>query len=314
MTRKEKTDGTTKMANTNLPSLAVLQVANPSSANVCPLGNERENTMTRNKQAEGTDKTESATSPAVPEASKPVSAQVCPFRIKGEHTMTRTGKKDGTTKAETTNEKEQATGQLTDVQIDALTEETAGKLLALGGAEAQDWIDKGRIIDDYVEALQPNGKFSRPNPFNKLAEREDIPWRPSQLRTYRDAFLLWQQMGGKDGAPKVDVTAMGLVLTLDHEVAKKILNQAAKQKLTTRAVAALVKKAQGTIGGEKTERVTGDWKLLGKAAEQLNSELSRMRECPPEGLADLDVVEGLQILLKTIQALIASLGPKGGAL
>lgn len=269
--------------------------------------------MTRNDTTDGTTNANSAPEQAVPKAFKPTSVNVCPFRIKGEHTMTRTGKTDGTTKAETTNEKEQATEQLTDAQIETLTDETAGKLLALGGGEAQEWIEKGRIIDEYVETLQPNGKFSKPNPFIKLAERPDIPWRPSQLRTYRDAFVMWRQIGDKDGAPKVDVTTVGLVLTLDHEAAKDILAQAAKKKLSTREVAVLVKKAKGNGTPEKTPRVTGDWKLLGKAAEQLNSELSLMRNCPPAGLTDLDVVPRLEGVVDSIAKLLASLGPKGGA-
>src|ERR1039458_4279961 len=86
-------------------------------------------------------------------------------------------------------------GQLTDAEIAKLADETAGQLLALGGGEAKDGIDRGRIIDGFVRRLQPNGKGSEPNPFSLLAEREDIPWGASQLRLYRDAYLLWRQMG-----------------------------------------------------------------------------------------------------------------------
>lgn len=201
-------------------------------------------------------------------------------------------------------------GRLTQAEVEKLTDETAGQLLALGGGEAQDGIDRGRIIDGYVEKLQPNGKFTRPNPFDLLTEREDIPWRASQLRTYRNAYLLWRQMGGVDGAPKVDVTTIGLVLPLDFEEARKVLNHAAKDKLTTRQVAAMVKKIKGT-GTEKAERVTGNWKALDKAAERLESELGLMRDNPAP-MADFDVVDRLEAVVKSIQALIESIGPEGG--
>jgi len=201
-------------------------------------------------------------------------------------------------------------GQLTQAEIAKLTDETAGRLLELGGGEAQDSIDRGRIINEFVNKLQPNGKFSKPNPFTLLAEREDIPWRSSQLRTYRNAYLLSQRVGGD----KVNVTTLGLLLPLEAEVAKKILNRVAKEKLSTRQVAVLVKKAQGTAGTEKEERISGDWKVLGKALEHVESEISLMRDCPPAGPTDLAVVDRLEIVAASIAALIASLGPKDGAL
>src|ERR1035437_2547672 len=127
--------------------------------------------------------------------------------------MKHNGESDGALKtADAIEEAQEKDGRLTQAEVEKLTDETAGQLLALGWGEAQDWIDKGRIIDGYVEKLQPNGEFSKPNPFNLLAEREDIPWRASQLRTYRNAFLLWRQVGEKDGASKLDVTTVGLVL------------------------------------------------------------------------------------------------------
>lgn len=245
----------------------------------------------------------------------------CPFRDASSKHVPLGGKGDITMKRKmqvvellkdegAAGQKQAAGGQLTEAEVARLTEETAGKLLELGGGEAQDSIDKGRIIDEYVKKLQPNGKFSKPNPFTLLAEREDIPWRPSQLRTYRDTFLFSQSMGGESGALKVNVTTLGLVLPLETEVAKKIINRAVKEKLTTRQVAVLVKKAKGTEGTEKAERITGDWKVLGKAVENLDSEISMMLDCPPAGPTDIDVVDRLEIVAASITALIASLGPK----
>jgi hypothetical protein len=200
---------------------------------------------------------------------------------------------------------------LTEAEIERLTDETVDLLLKAGGGEAQEWIEKGRIIHEYVGRLQPNGKFSKPDPFALLAGREDIPWRTSQLRTYRDAYLLWQKVGGEDGAPKVEVTTVGLVLSLDDEAAKKVLKRAVKEKLTTRQVAALVKKEKGKEATERTERVTGDWKALGKAAERLNAEASLMIECPPAGSSDLGVVQNLEVALKAITELIEKVNTPG---
>lgn len=201
--------------------------------------------------------------------------------------------------------------ELTLEEVERLTDETVDLLLKTGGGEAQEWIEKGRIIHGYVERLQPNGKFSKPNPFTKLSEREDIPWAASQLRTYRDAYLLWQRMGGTDGVPKVDVTTVGLVLSLDADDAQKILRRAAKEKLTTRQVGALVKKTKGTGSAGNTERVTGDWKVLGKAGDRLNAELSLMIECPAPGPTEGAVVHRLEVVLKAIEELLEKVNTPG---
>lgn len=227
--------------------------------------------------------------------------------------MTHDTQFDATQSTAGTNGEGQAqTGRMTEAEVKQLTDETVDLLLKTGGGEAQEWIEKGRIIDGYVEKLQPNGKFSKPNPFTLLAERDDIPWGASQLRTYRDSYVLWRQMGAADGASMVDVTSVGLVLSLDDEEAKKILKRAAKDKLTTRQVAALVKKAKGIGGAAKPERVVGDWKVLGKAADALNAEISLMLDCPSPSPTDLDVAQHrLEVVIKAIHELLAKVNTPG---
>lgn len=197
------------------------------------------------------------------------------------------------------------------------TDMTAESLLAVGGGEAGDKIQRGRIINEYVRWIQPDGRYSKPNPFKLLAERKDLPWQASQLRAYRDTYLLWEQMGGKDGAPEVDVTTFGLVLSLGFEDAKKILDRAAKEKLTTRKVAELVKKAKGAGKAAKCERVAGDWQMLSKALESLQSEAGLMLKCPSEAPADGEIIDRIEILVKDLQAIIAAVTTppaEGGAL
>ena len=204
-------------------------------------------------------------------------------------------------------------GSLTKAEVARIVAETAEQLLAVEGGEAKEWIEKGRIIAGYVERLQPNGKFSKPNPFALLAEREDIPWQTSQLRMYRDAYVLWRDMGGADGTSMVSVTTVGLVLPLDADEARKILTRAAKEKLATRQVAALVKKARGVGAAAKPERVTGDWKALGRALDSLDSEIGLMLDHPSDGPTDYDVTDRLEVVLASIAKLLASIGPQGGA-
>lgn len=199
-----------------------------------------------------------------------------------------------------------ATVVRTPEEVKERTDKTAESLLAVGGGEAEDKIQRGRIIDEYVRWIQPDGRYSKPNPFKVLAERKDLPWQASQLRAYRDTYLLWERMGGKDGAPKVDVTTFGLVLSLGFEDAQKILDRAAKEKLTTRKVAELVKKAKGEGKAAKPERVAGDWKALSKALDSLESEVSLMLECPSEAPPDGEVINRIEVVVKDLQAIVAA--------
>lgn len=201
-------------------------------------------------------------------------------------------------------------------EVEAQTNLTADRLLALGGGEATDKIGRGRIIDEYVRWLQPDGKFTKPNPFKLLAERKDLPWQKSQLRGYHNAYKLWEQLGGEKEAPKVDVTSIGLVLSLNFEDAKKILDLAAKKGLSTRKVAELVKKAKGNKGA-KPERIAGDWKALSRALDALEHEAALMLECPSEAPADGDVIDRIEILVQSLRKIVikATTPPvEGGAL
>ena len=207
---------------------------------------------------------------------------------------------------EAANDEQAATVVRTPEEVKERTDETAERLLAIGGGEAEDKIQRGQIIEEYARWLQPNGRYSKPNPFKILAERKDLPWQASQIRAYRDTYLLWKEMGGEKGAQKVDVTTFGLVLSLDFEDAKKLLDRAAREKLPTRKVAELVKKAKGVGKADKPERVAGDWKMLSKALDTVESEVSLMLECPSEAPADGNVIDRIEIVVKGLQAIIAA--------
>ncbi|MEI7837215.1 MAG: hypothetical protein WCK05_12510 [Planctomycetota bacterium] len=196
-------------------------------------------------------------------------------------------------------------------EIEAKAEEAAANLLAQGGNEAKAWVGRGRIIEGFARWLQPDGRYSKPNPFKILAERKDLPWAASQLRTYRDAYVLWQKMGGEDAAPKVDATMFGMVLSLDSDTAEKILRKAAKDKLSTRDVGVLVKNAKG-VAPVKVERVVGDWKALSKALDVVVSEVGLLLKNPPP-CPDLDVVDRIEILFADLRKLAESINnPEGG--
>lgn len=202
-------------------------------------------------------------------------------------------------------------GERTAEEIEAKADEAAANLLAQGGDEAKAWVGRGRVIDAFTRWLQPDGRYTKPDPFKTLADRKDLPWRASQLRAYRDAYVLWQKMGGEEAAPKVDATSFSLVLSLDVDAAEKILRKAAKDKLATREVGALVKKAKG-VAPVKTDRVVGDWKALAKALDVVVSEVGLLLKSPPP-CPDLDVIDRIEVLFTDLRKLAESIrNPEGG--
>jgi hypothetical protein len=210
-------------------------------------------------------------------------------------------------------EKQAGDGERTQSEIEAKTDETSANLLAQGGDEAKAWVGRGRIIEEFARWLQPDGRYAKPNPFKVLAERKELPWRESQLRAYRDAYVLWHKMGGEEGAPKVDATSFGLVLSLDIKTAETILRKAAKNKLATREVGTLVKMAKG-VAPVKPERVAGDWKVFARALDAVESEIGLLRTyptlCPP-----LDVIDRIEVVVKSLQDLASTVSkPEGGQL
>ena len=247
---------------------------------------------------------------------KPFAETCAPWSVKGKQTMknpttqpdniTPEGSNDEPINQETADAPVDGKAEAivhTPEEVEAQTNQTADRLLALGGGEATDKIERGRIIDEYVRWLQRDGKHTSPNPFKLLAECKVLPWQKSQIRGYRDAYLLWEQLGGETGAPKVDVTSIGMVLSLKFEDAKKILDLAAKKGLSTRKVAELVKKAKGNKAA-KPERIAGDWKALSRALDALEHEAALMLECPSEAPADGDVIDRIEVIVKSLQAIV----------
>ena len=209
---------------------------------------------------------------------------------------------------------------LSETEIVRLTDETAKSLLDKADlkTETEIWVRRGRVIRTYVRKLQPNGKFTKPDPYGLLAEHPDIRWSASYLRQFVDALELWELFG--EGQPSLPVKVYIIVASCkgSFDEKKALLQKVVEQHLSNsalrREIAASEAGAEGDAPGEgqktegtsegasgSTEKTVGDWKKVEAYAEKLNSELSAV---DLSGMVSLDIISKLMEVAEQIQDLL----------
>ena len=193
-------------------------------------------------------------------------------------------------------EKQKKDAVLSADEIRKLTDEAAAAIVKQSRNETLAWVRMGRIVDGYVRKLQPNGIYTRPNPYQRLAEDPRVPYRSSQLRHFRACAEVWEELGGPK-APALPMTFFTLVLNsrIDSEGKRKYLRKVEKEGLTVRELKAEIGRDLG-----KAEKSSGegsnDWKVVDGLARKLNERLSRLRglmlslPAPPESIGRLTVL------------------------
>ena len=207
-------------------------------------------------------------------------------------------------------EKQENDGRLSPDEIRKLTDEAVVAIVKQSRKETLAWLRMGRIVDGYVTKLQPNGIYTRPNPYQRLAEDPRVPYRSSQLRHFRACAELWKELGGPK-APKLPMTFFTLVLNsrIDSDGKKKYLRKVEKEGLTVRELKAEIDRDLG-----KTKKSSGkdsnDWKFVDGLAGKLTERISRLRglmlslPAPPESIGRL------RVLRSTIDGYIAASGER----
>jgi len=168
---------------------------------------------------------------------------------------------------------------MTNAEKDRLAVAAAKRLLAVEKRCVADWIEKGRIIHEYVKAIRPGqrGEWERPDPYKRLAQIESIPWEKSQIENYEGAYILAGRLGFGKKPPK------GLTITHFSVVLPKWIPQDRKESLLRAAqlngwsVRDLREKA--SEGRETQKRPTvpanvpTEWKSVIPRVVQLNKDL-----------------------------------------
>jgi hypothetical protein len=204
-------------------------------------------------------------------------------------------------------------GDITEQQKKALTNKAAEALLAQQADEAESWMARGKVVAEYVEKIQPNGKNSRPDPFQRLAQHPEMVWSATQLRNYRDAYDLWVELGGEK-APKLQLTVYSVVLRkgLTADEKHSYLKRAADEKLSVRELKEVI---DGHIAKRKANKpdadakITSEWRVADGLAARLSVSLAKLAglrsslPCPDE------VKQRLAALAKTIATFA---GEEGG--
>lgn len=219
-----------------------------------------------------------------------------------------------------------AAQQLGEAEVIRLVDETAKILLDWQElkTETEIWVRRGKVIRAYVRALQPDGKYHKPDPYVLLAEHPDIRWSADQLRNFVDAVNLWEQIG--EGQPSLPVTFYAVVASGkgSFEEKKALLLKAAAEGLTTREVkrkaAGKPEDAEGESDGtvadggragesDEVTKPNADWKKVGAYAEKLYGEISGVSDAD---LPDLDIIKKLREVAAKITALLAKFekGPR----
>ncbi|MFZ4394558.1 MAG: hypothetical protein ACOYOU_02910 [Kiritimatiellia bacterium] len=209
---------------------------------------------------------------------------------------------------------------LSETEIVRLTDETVSLLLNKQDlkTEVEIWVRRGIVIRKFVRKLQPNGKFTKPDPYTLLSEHPDICWSARYLRQFVDALELWELFG--EGQPSLPVKFYIIVASckgsFDEKKAllKKVVEQHLSISALKRELAASETDAEGDACGEgqktegptegtscSTEKPAGDWKKVESYAEKLNIELSAV---DISGMASLKIISKLMAVAAQIQDLL----------
>ena len=123
----------------------------------------------------------------------------------------------------------------------ALDSSYVTQLNALYERDAQSWIDKGRLINEYVERIRRES-LKPEDAYRRLAEHPDSLHKKSQLRNLADSYRLWVELGGESQAPKACHSHFILVLSsaINAEDKRELLEAAEQKGLSTAQLKQLI--------------------------------------------------------------------------
>ena len=130
--------------------------------------------------------------------------------------------------------------ELTDEKLGQLTGAAVERLNREAGRGVMSWVALGKIVHRFVTTLRENG--CNEDPFKLLVAHPYSVHQPSQLRNYEACYRLWQELGGENGAPAVNMTHFVVVLSQDIDIdeKKRLLEQAAQEQLSVAQLKQLI--------------------------------------------------------------------------
>jgi len=122
---------------------------------------------------------------------------------------------------------------LTETQVKEITAQCVSDLNVQQDNEAQSWIEKGRLVAEYVKKITPT-LTKKTNCYNILAAHPDSTLQSQQLRYFHACAELYEKMGGEGRAPNLTMTAFVCVLPKKLTFSDKVrlLEQAETENLS----------------------------------------------------------------------------------
>lgn len=181
-------------------------------------------------------------------------------------------------------------------QVADLTKEYVEKLNKVGATEVTAWTEQGRLVSEFIKKIAPDGKPKR-DPYKMLANHPDSAHQAQQLRNYHQSYTLYQELGGKEGAPKLPMTFFIAVIPKHITITQKsaLLKQAQEENLSVSEH----KKRVAQVSGKKT----ADPKL-----SPLANELQKFEEHAQKLFADFSSLIDAGWKSKHPDEVIASIG------
>ena len=159
---------------------------------------------------------------------------------------------------------------LNDAQVTEITDQCVKDLNVQQDSEAQSWIEKGRLVAEFVKKIAPT-LSKKTNCYDILAAHPDSTLQSQQLRYFHACADLYNKMGGEGRAPNLKMTAFVCVLPKKLTISDKmrLLEQAETEDLSIAQLKDRVKLATDHSKPESKSSLTPEInKLVNKFESQ----------------------------------------------
>jgi hypothetical protein len=186
------------------------------------------------------------------------------------------------------------------VELVKIIKECVGKLNQLAQKECATWVDRGRIVHEFVERIR--GKRQRKGKvdgYRLLADAPENLHGATQLRNLDGCYLLYQEFGGGTKAPKVKMTHYVLVLgtAFSLKIKRDLLKMAERENLSVAELKKrlkAIKPPRAPRAGTFESALTQTMKLADKTLSELSALIHR-DDCRQHPIPEADAARLLAL-------------------